>query len=140
MASKLKPRGTSYSSPSSNTIRRLRSLNLLGRRCLTLTDDEDKQMAALLQKSYAIESLTDINLEFKAGNVGVILRLNQAGRRYLIEDGSSISKVVRVLSAVSYEIASDTGSTDNSGGSATTVNPIGKREHGRAQTEGTEGK
>jgi hypothetical protein len=32
------------------------------------------------------------------------LRLNGAGRRYLIEDGSSISKGVEVLSAVSNEI------------------------------------
>jgi hypothetical protein len=32
------------------------------------------------------------------------LRLNNAGRRYLIEDGASISKGVDVLSAVNDEI------------------------------------
>jgi hypothetical protein len=38
------------------------------------------------------------------GNVNAILMLNAAGRRYLIKDGSSISKGVDVLSAVSDEI------------------------------------
>jgi hypothetical protein len=38
------------------------------------------------------------------GTVKAILMLNAAGRRYLIKDGSSISKGVDVLSAVSDEI------------------------------------
>jgi hypothetical protein len=74
------------------------------RRILRLTDDEDKQMAVVLQKNYALVTLPDIDLENTAGDVGAILRLNKAGRRYLIEDGSSISKGVKVLSAVSNEI------------------------------------
>jgi hypothetical protein len=69
-----------------------------------LTDDEDKQMASLLKKSYALESLPDINLEKRLRNVGAILRLNEAGRRYLIEDGASISKGVEVLSRVNNEM------------------------------------
>jgi hypothetical protein len=36
--------------------------------------------------------------------VGAILRLNEVGRRYLIEDGSSISKGVEVLSSVNDDI------------------------------------
>jgi hypothetical protein len=36
--------------------------------------------------------------------VDAILRLNKAGRRYLIEDGSSISKGVEVLSKVESSI------------------------------------
>jgi hypothetical protein len=123
---------------------------------LRLTDDEDKQIGTLLKKNYAMESLPDINLENEFGDVGAILRLNRLGRRYLIEDGSSISKGVEVLNALSNEIkcvflhllenprlsdrraveaASD--STDN-GGSTSLVNPIGKREHGRTQNEGKE--
>ena len=119
---------------------------------ITLTHDEDKQMAGLLKKNYAMKSLPGIHLENEVGNVGAILRLNEAGRRYLIEDGSSASKGVEVLSAVSNEIncvflhllenptlcdrsavetASDSDSTDIGG----SVNPIGKREHGRAQNE-----
>jgi hypothetical protein len=71
---------------------------------LRLTDDEGKQMAALVKKNYTLERLLDIDLENEAGDVGAILRLNEAGRRYLIEYGSSISKGVKVLSAVSNEI------------------------------------
>jgi hypothetical protein len=65
-----------------------------------LTDDEDKQMAALLKKNYGLESLPNVLLGYPEGDVGAILRLNRAGRRYLIEDGSSIAKGVQVLSGV----------------------------------------
>jgi hypothetical protein len=123
---------------------------------LTLTHAEERQMAALLKKNYALEYLPDINLENEVGDVGFILRLNEAGRRYLIEDGSSVSKGVKVLSAVSDEIncvflhllenptlcdrsafekAGDRMCTYN-GGSTSPVNPIGKREG--AQNEGKE--
>jgi hypothetical protein len=123
---------------------------------LQLNDEEDKRMAALLKKNYALESLPDIDLEIEASDVVTILRLNAAGRRYLIEDGSSVSKGVKVLSRVSSDInsvffhllenprlcyrsaveaASD--SADN-GGSTSLVNHIEKREHDRAQVEGKE--
>jgi hypothetical protein len=95
-------RSISHSLPSSNTIRRSRLLVYLGER-LCLTDDEDKQMALFLTKNYALESLPDIDLDDEAGDVDAILRLNEAGRRYLIEDGSSISKGVEVLSRVNNE-------------------------------------
>ena len=68
---------------------------------LRLTDDEDKQMASLLKKNYALESLPIINQE---GNVNTILRLNKAGRRYLVQDGFSISKGVEVLSSVNNDL------------------------------------
>jgi hypothetical protein len=55
-------------------------------------------MVKSLKKNYALESLSGIIGQ--AGDVDAILRLNQAGRRYLIEDGSSISKGVDVLSRV----------------------------------------
>jgi hypothetical protein len=61
-------------------------------------DDADKRFASLLKKNYVLESLPDIA---SMGDVGAILRLNAAGRRYLVEDGSSISKGVEVLSGVS---------------------------------------
>jgi hypothetical protein len=80
----------------------LKSLNITGYGSLRLTHDEDKQMAALLKKNYNLESLPDIG--GRDGDVGTILRLNAAGRRYLVEDGSSVSKGVKVLSAVSNEI------------------------------------
>jgi hypothetical protein len=84
--------------------RTLKILDLVGQERPTLTHDEDKQTAALLKKNYALESLPGIDLKNKAGDVGAILRLNKAGRRYLIKEGSSISKGIEVLSAVSNEI------------------------------------
>jgi hypothetical protein len=72
---------------------------------LGLTTDEDNQMALLLEKNYALESIPDIDLCFEnqEGDVGDILRLNRAGRRYLIENGSLISRGVKVSRAVSNE-------------------------------------
>jgi hypothetical protein len=69
-----------------------------------LNDDEDNHMASLLTKNYALESIPGIDLENEARNVGAILRLNKAGRRYLVQDGSSISKGVDVLSKVNNDI------------------------------------
>ena len=69
-----------------------------------MNDDEDKQMAALLKKNYALERLPDIDLKIEAGDVGVIMRLNEAGRRYLVQDGSSVSKGVEVLGRVNNDI------------------------------------
>jgi hypothetical protein len=70
----------------------------------TLTHDQEKQMVALLQKNYALERLPCIDLKNRASYVDAILRLNGAGRRYLVQDGSSISKGVEVLSRVNNSI------------------------------------
>jgi hypothetical protein len=50
---------------------------------LRMTDDESKQMTALVKKNYALEmeKVPGIGL---LRDVGAILRLNKAGRRYLI--------------------------------------------------------
>jgi hypothetical protein len=86
----------------------LKSLNLGGSGRLhvstTLTHDEDKQMAALLKKNYTLEKIPGIIMKNWASDVSAILRLNEAGRRYFIEDGSSISKGVEVLSRVNNDI------------------------------------
>jgi hypothetical protein len=120
-----------------------------------LTHDEGKKMAALLQKNYALETLPGIDLKNEAGDVGAILRLNEAGRRYLIEDESSISKGVKVLSSVNDEIncvflhllenprlcdrnALEAASDSDSADMDESTSRIGKREHGRAQNEGKE--
>jgi hypothetical protein len=85
----------------------LKTLTLNKNRISLLNDnwdknkDKDKKMASLLKKNYALERLPSIGL---VGDVGAILRLNEAGRRYLIEDGSSISKGVDVLSRVNNDI------------------------------------
>jgi hypothetical protein len=71
---------------------------------LYLSDDEVKQLIPLLMKNYGLERLVpDISCPDDR-TVKAILRLNGAGRRYLIEDGSSISKGVEVLSAVNDDI------------------------------------
>jgi hypothetical protein len=57
-------------------------------------------MAAFLQKKFTMERLPYINMEC---TVGAILRLNGAGRRYLVQDGSSVSKGIEVLSRVSND-------------------------------------
>jgi hypothetical protein len=98
-----------------------------------------------------LEKLPDIN---QGRDVGAILRLNAAGRRYLVEDGSSISKGVEVLIRVSdemnsvflhllenprlcdrsaVEIASDSTDTQGSRGSTSPVNHNGKREQEQDQ-------
>jgi hypothetical protein len=68
-----------------------------------MTDDEAKQMVSLLKKNYTIQRLPDI-WDSEAGDVGAILRLNEAGRQYLVQDGSSISKGVEVLSRVNNDV------------------------------------
>jgi hypothetical protein len=66
--------------------------------------DEVNQLVSILRKNYGLECLKPGISCADDGRVKAILRLNRAGRRYLIKDGSSISKGVDVLSAVSDEI------------------------------------
>jgi hypothetical protein len=68
------------------------------------TEDESKQLASLLKKNYVLERLPYMEMMKEAEDVRAILRLNKAGRRYLIEDGSSISRGVEVLSRVNNDI------------------------------------
>jgi hypothetical protein len=82
----------------------LKSFKLNDHSTIRLNEDEDKQIASLLKKNYALETLPDFDLEDRAGDVGAILRLNGAGRRYLVQDGCSISKGVEVLSKVNDDI------------------------------------
>jgi hypothetical protein len=121
---------------------------------IRFTDDEDKLVIKIIKKNYALEGLPDAYVKNLVGDAGAILQLNTAGRRYLIEDPSAVSKGVEVLSAVRSDIncvslhilensrlcdrsavesASDI--TDN-GGSTSLVNHHEKREHGQALEEG----
>jgi hypothetical protein len=71
---------------------------------LYLNDDELSQLVSILMKNYGLERVVpDIHCADDR-IVKAIFRLNRAGRRYLIKDGSSISKGVEVLSAVSGDI------------------------------------
>jgi hypothetical protein len=76
-------------------------------RCFTyvkFTVDEVSQLVSILMKNYGLERLVPAIPCADDGTVKAILRRNAAGRRYLINDGSSVSKGVDVLSAVSDEI------------------------------------
>jgi hypothetical protein len=81
----------------------LKTLQLLGA-ASRVDNDEMKDLIPVLTKNYGLEEFPRLRLG--AGDVNSILQLNRAGRRYLIEDGSSISKGVDVLSRVSSDINS----------------------------------
>jgi hypothetical protein len=66
--------------------------------------EKANRLVPILMKKYGLENLAPVINCTDYGTIKAILRLNGAGRRYLIKDGSSISKGVDVLSAVSDEI------------------------------------
>jgi hypothetical protein len=68
------------------------------------TDDEVNQLVSVLMKNFGLEHVVPDIPCIDDRTIRAILRLNGAGRRYLIKDGSSISKGVKVLSAISDEI------------------------------------
>jgi hypothetical protein len=76
----------------------------LSSRIIFLTDDEVDQLVPILMKNYGLERLEPDIRCTDDRTVKAIFRLNGAGRRYLIEDESSISKGVDVLSAVNDDI------------------------------------
>jgi hypothetical protein len=71
---------------------------------ICMDEDEMKHLVSVLKKNYELEE--SLGLDHGAGNISSILQLNRAGRRYLVQDGSSISKGVDVLSRVNNNINS----------------------------------
>jgi hypothetical protein len=69
-----------------------------------LDEDKIKDLIPVLKKNYGLEEI--LNLHHDSGDIRSIFDLNRAGRRYLVQDGSSISKGVAVLSRVSNDINS----------------------------------
>jgi hypothetical protein len=67
-------------------------------------EDEAKELIPVLKKNYGLEAI--LGLHHSAGDIRSIFELNRAGRRYLVQDGSSISKGVDVLSRVNDDINS----------------------------------
>jgi hypothetical protein len=67
-------------------------------------DYETKELILVLKKNYGLEAIS--GLRHGAGDIRSIFDLNRAGRRYLVQGGSSISKGVNVLSRVSSDINS----------------------------------
>jgi hypothetical protein len=81
----------------------LKTLRLYPNPNLISEDGELKHLISLVKKNYGLEYL-DEDLSYRyhdtTGELDTILRLNQAGRRYLIEDAGSIAKGVEVLVAM----------------------------------------
>jgi hypothetical protein len=71
---------------------------------IDFTVDEVNQLVSILMKNYGLECLVPDIRCADDRTVKAILRLNKAGRRYLIKDGASVSKGVEVLSAVNDDI------------------------------------
>jgi hypothetical protein len=67
-----------------------------------MDEDETKYLVPVLKKNYGLEELP--GLHHGEEDIRSIFELNRAGRRYLVQDGSSISKGVDVLSGVSNDI------------------------------------
>jgi hypothetical protein len=68
-------------------------------------EEEMNQVALLVRKNYSLEVLDEsLSAHDKTGELGTLLRLNQAGRRYLIKDAASIAKGVEVLIGVSDDL------------------------------------
>jgi hypothetical protein len=67
----------------------------------TISDDgKIKHLISLVKKNYGLESLDEgLIARDTTGELGTVLRLNQAGRRYLIEDVAPVAKGVEVLVA-----------------------------------------
>jgi hypothetical protein len=64
---------------------------------------ETEQLLSAVKKNYGLESLGGC-IEARVPTVGAVLRLNSAGRRYLVQDAASASKGCALLSAVSDDL------------------------------------
>jgi hypothetical protein len=82
------------------TLKRFRLCNAT----LYLDGNERKDLISVVKKNYGLEEIED--LQHDSGDIRSIFDLNRAGRRYLVQDGSSISKGVEVLSHVNDDINS----------------------------------
>jgi hypothetical protein len=70
-----------------------------------LTDDQVKHLTSVVKKNYGLERLPDMYMGFPMGDLRSILRLNEAGRGYLLDcHGYVVSKGVDVLSTVSDDL------------------------------------
>jgi hypothetical protein len=72
---------------------------------ITLGVEEMNQLVLLVKTSYSLAVLDEgVSAHDKTGELDNLLRLNQAGRHYLIEDAASIAKGVEVLISVSDDL------------------------------------
>jgi hypothetical protein len=68
-------------------------------------DNKMNQVVSLVKKNYSLVVLDEgVSALDKTGELVTLLRLNQAGRRYLIEDAASIANGVELLMGVSDDL------------------------------------
>jgi hypothetical protein len=73
---------------------------------ITLGVEEMNQLVSLVKTNYSLANLdAGVSAHDKTGELGTLLRLNQAGRRYLIKDAASIAKGVEVLIDVRNDLS-----------------------------------
>jgi hypothetical protein len=71
----------------------------------SMAKEEMNQVVSLVKKHYSLAVLDEgVSAHDKTGEVATLLRLNQAGRRYLIKDAACIAKGVEVLIGVSDDL------------------------------------
>jgi hypothetical protein len=71
----------------------------------SMAREEMNQVVSVVKKNYSLAVLDKgVSACDKTGELGTLLRLNQVGRRYLINDAASIAKGVEVLIGVSDDI------------------------------------
>jgi hypothetical protein len=85
----------------SSTLKTLRLSPIIA----SMGEAEMNQVVSLVRKNYSLAVLDEgVSANDETGELGILLRLNQAGRRYLIEDAASITKGVEVLISVGDDI------------------------------------
>jgi hypothetical protein len=90
---------TALESLQTNTT--LKTLHLHPKLDSVSEDGKIKHLISLVKKNHGRENLDEgLSAQDETGEIGTLLRLNQAGRRYLIQDASSIAQGVEVLIAV----------------------------------------
>jgi hypothetical protein len=71
----------------------------------SMGEEEMNQVVSLVKKNYSLAVLDEgASAQDKTGELCILLRLNRAGRRYLIKDAASIAKCVEVLIGVSDDL------------------------------------
>jgi hypothetical protein len=113
--------------------------------------DQVKELLSLIRKNYGLESLDD-GMPDPTGEVDYILRLNKAGRRYILRDPSSSPGSIGVFAVVSDDVncvlvhmlenprlcgrrTVEMVSAGSSDGSSTARSVGGKRERANAHDE-----
>jgi hypothetical protein len=86
----------------STTLKTLRLPPVLA----SMSEEDTNQVVSLVKKNYSLAVLDEgVSALDKTGDLGTLLRLNQAGRRYLIKDAASIAKGVEVLIDVRNDLS-----------------------------------